>query len=128
MKHLLIITSLLFSSLLFSQPTISRAHEVCFGTRSTPSENFDWSENIQCNFLIVASNQTVTVHAKKKFEYYTLEDLGENEEQNSHKFLMLDQDGKKCHLFVSHFEDIVCIIIEYADTGIIYFTKAASEN
>ena len=128
MKHLLLITSLLFSSLLFSQPTISRAHEVCFGTRTNISENFNWSENIQCNFLIVASNQTVTVHAKKKFEYYTLEDLGENQEQNSHKFLMLDQDGKKCHLFVSRFEDIVCIIIEYADTGIIYFTQPASEN
>jgi hypothetical protein len=128
MKHLLLFITLLFSSLLFSQPSISRAHEVCFGTRETISENFVWSDNIQCNFLIVASDQTITVHAKKKFEYYTIEDLGENEDRTTHKFLMLDQDGKKCHLFVTRFEDIVCIIVEYADTGIIYFTKAASEN
>jgi hypothetical protein len=128
MKHLLLLTSLLFNTLLFSQPSISRAYEFCFGTREGISENFDWSENIECNFLIVASSQTVTIHAKKKFEFYTLEDLGENESGNSHKFLMLDQDGRKCHLFVANFEDTVCIIIEYSDTGIIYFTRAASQN
>lgn len=128
MKSFLLTTLLFISQLLLSQPTISRAYAFCYGTRENIGEKFTWSENYESNFLIVSQDQSLTIHANRKFQYYTLEDLGENAEGDSHKFLMLDQDGKKCHLFISHYENIVFIIVEYSDTAIMYFTKSADQN
>ena len=134
MKSFLLTTLLFISQLLLSQPTISRAYSFCYGTRENIGEKFTWSENYESNFLIVSQDQSLTIlqphngYANRKFQYYTLEDLGENAEGDSHKFLMLDQDGKKCHLFISHYENIVFIIVEYSDTAIMYFTKSADQN
>lgn len=128
MKSLLLTLLLFISQLVISQPTISRAYAFCYGTRENIGDKFNWSENYQSNFLIVSHDQTLTIHANRKLQYYTLEDLGENAEGDSHKFLMLDQEGKKCHLFISTYENILFMIIEYADTAVMYFTKSASEN
>jgi len=128
MKSLIFTLLLCISQFVFSQPTISRAYAFCYGTRENIREKFEWSDNYESNFLIVSKDQSITIHANQKFQYFTLEDLGENAEGDSHKFLMLDQDGKKCHLFISRYENIVFIIVEYADTAVMYFTKSASEN
>lgn len=127
-KTLLFSTLLFISQLVFSQPVISRAFSLCIGTRENIEEEFTWSENLECNFLIVSETQKVTIHTNKKLEYHTLQDLGENEDGTSHKFLMLDQDARKCHLFISSYEDILFIIVEYSDLAVIYSTKSTSEN
>ena len=121
-KLLLSILFVLFSILLFAQPTYLRGYKTYFGTPSQGS-NTTWNTSRDSNLLIKIDGSHITIYSETQQDIHTTGMISEVENQS--KWFALDQDGKKCHLYLGYESSInsTYLMVEYTDLIVCIYTK-----
>jgi hypothetical protein len=122
-KLLLSIVFVLFSIVLFAQPSFMRGHTLYIGTVAN-SGKVDWDEGSESNVLIEVDGSHIVIYSATQQDLHCIKLISSDENQS--KWRAVDQDGSICFLYVGYdkIADSTYLMVEYSDVWYCFYTSS----